>query len=123
MDGEKSRNGSVEQSELKMLDQEIEKYLKDEPGHRNIRTVVLTVLGVLFLEAAAYLGWRFTQMPVKASVTAAVPEERTGSVNIDTLDGRHLGYYGNVRIQNDGQDGHQVIIWMDKAWLVGESVK
>lgn len=49
-----------------------------------------------------------------------IPETETeGSVTVFTSDGAVYGFYGDIKIINDGTDGNQITIEL-YGWLVGE---
>lgn len=84
-------------------------------------TVIITVLLIIALTIySCAMGQQAEEPEEPEPLIIEIPETETeGSVTVFTSDGAVYGFYGDIKIINDGSDGNQITIEL-YGWLVGE---
>lgn len=83
-------------------------------------TVIVTVLLIIALTIySCAMRQQIEEQKELEPLIIENPEMETeGSVTVYTSDGSVYGFYGDIKIINDGMDGNQIIIEL-YGWLVG----
>lgn len=84
-------------------------------------TVIITITLIITITIySCVTGQQAEETKEPQPLIIEIPEtEKEGSVTVYTSDGAVYGFYGDIKIINDGTDGNQITIEL-YGWLVGE---